>query len=85
MQDTGHGMTAEVLAQLFKPYFTTKKSGLGLGLSLTQRIVVGHGGKIEVESESGKGSRFLLTIPTDSQNASGQKGTEHGTNSDPRR
>ena len=85
VQDTGHGMTAEVLAQLFKPYFTTKKSGLGLGLSLTQRIVVGHGGKIEVESESGKGSRFLLTIPTDSQNASGQKGTEHGTNSDPRR
>ena len=84
VQDDGHGMTEETLANLFKPYFTTKKSGLGLGLSLTQRIVVGHGGKIEVESESGKGSRFVLTIPTDSNAQEGQEGTEHGTNSDPR-
>lgn len=81
--DNGHGMSENTLANLFKPYFTTKKSGLGLGLSLTQRIVVGHGGKIEVDSEEGKGSQFQLTIPTDSGDPpNGEEGTEHGSNSD---
>ena len=81
--DDGHGMSESTLANLFKPYFTTKKSGLGLGLSLTQRIVVGHGGKIDVTSEEGKGSRFQLTIPTDSGVApNGEEGTENGSNSD---
>ena len=65
--DDGHGMTQETLANLFKPYFTTKKSGLGLGLSLTQRIMASHGGQINVESEAGVGSSFVLVIPINSK------------------
>lgn len=65
--DNGHGMTQETLANLFKPYFTTKKSGLGLGLSLTQRIMASHGGQINVESEAGVGSSFALVIPINSK------------------
>jgi signal transduction histidine kinase len=60
-------MTQETLANLFKPYFTTKKSGLGLGLSLTQRIMASHGGQINVESEAGVGSSFVLVIPINSK------------------
>lgn len=61
--DTGRGMTPEVLASIFTPYFTTKASGTGLGLALAQRIIEGHGGGVTVTSEPGKGSVFTLTLP----------------------
>ena len=61
--DTGCGMPAEVLEQLFTPFFTTKSSGTGLGLVSCQRIVEGMGGRIEVDSEPGKGARFSLWLP----------------------
>ena len=80
VSDDGHGMSEETLSNLFKPYFTTKKSGLGLGLSLSQRIVAGHGGQIEVESELGIGSQFKLTIPLRSTEArEGEEGAGDGT------
>ncbi|MGE4618526.1 MAG: ATP-binding protein [Planctomycetota bacterium] len=63
--DDGHGMSEETIAKLFTPYFTTKKSGLGLGLSLTQRIIHGHGGRIDVVSSPGAGTRMTIQIPTD--------------------
>ena len=65
IEDTGSGMTPEVRARLFEPFFTTKKlgEGTGLGLSLSQAIVAAHGGKIEVESEVGKGTKVTVLLP----------------------
>jgi len=62
--DTGAGIPAEVLPKLFEIFFTTKASGTGLGLWLANRTLREHGGKIEVESEVGKGTKFTLTLPT---------------------
>lgn len=63
--DDGPGMSAEVRAQIFTPYFTTKAEGTGLGLSIVERIITEHGGTIEVESEPGQGTRFLIWLPLD--------------------
>ena len=67
--DKGHGMSEEIKSRLFTPYFTTKKSGLGLGLSLTQRIIHGHGGRINVVSSPGTGTRMSVVIPTGDSNS----------------
>ncbi|HEY4414225.1 MAG TPA: ATP-binding protein [Verrucomicrobiae bacterium] len=62
IHDTGMGITPENLARLFEPFFTTKKNGTGLGLSITRRIVEEHRGMIEVASQPGKGSTFILSM-----------------------
>jgi signal transduction histidine kinase len=61
--DTGPGIPAERLQKIFNPFFTTKREGTGLGLAITQRIVSGHGGRIEVESHLGRGTTFTVTLP----------------------
>ena len=66
VEDTGCGMTDEVRAHLFEPFFTrrTDGSGTGLGLSMTHRIVTDHGGTIEAESAGeGQGSTFRVRLP----------------------
>ncbi|MDE0958092.1 MAG: ATP-binding protein [Planctomycetota bacterium] len=63
VRDEGSGMTEEIQSKLFTPYFTTKKGGLGLGLSLTQRIIHGHGGRIDVVSSPGQGTTMSIRIP----------------------
>ena len=65
ISDTGIGMDIETKARIFEPFFTTKddKSGTGLGLSIVNGIVEKHGGWIEVESISGKGSVFTIYFP----------------------
>ncbi len=63
VQDSGHGMTPEVLAQLFQPLYTTKARGIGLGLLVAKNLVQANDGSVEVESENGKGSRFFVTLP----------------------
>lgn len=63
--DTGSGMSPEVLARCFDAYFSTKKGGTGLGLSMTRRIVEEHGGSIEVWSEVGRGTRFTVRLPVE--------------------
>jgi signal transduction histidine kinase len=61
--DTGVGISAEGLARLFEPLFSTKAKGIGLGLPLSKTLVEGHGGKIQVQSELGKGSTFTVRLP----------------------
>ena len=61
--DTGIGMDAETVAQIFDPFYSTKQEGTGLGLAVTYGIIEGHGGRITVDSELGKGTRFSIWIP----------------------
>ncbi len=62
IRDNGKGMDAETLSKVFDPYFTSKSKGNGLGMTNTQNIVLNHKGKIEVFSESGKGTSFIITL-----------------------
>lgn len=61
--DTGQGMAPEVLAKVFKPFFSTKPGGSGLGLPMVKRIVEAHGGAIEAQSEVGRGTKFTIQLP----------------------
>jgi hypothetical protein len=61
--DNGTGIPAEVRDRLFRPYYTTKKHGTGLGLFVVRRIVEAHGGSVAVDSEPGRGATFTLTLP----------------------
>ncbi|NCO38114.1 MAG: GAF domain-containing protein [Armatimonadetes bacterium] len=61
--DTGVGIPAHVLGEIFKPFFTTKLSGSGLGLAVTQAIVRDHGGRVEVNSTEGQGTTVSLWLP----------------------
>lgn len=63
IQDEGLGIPREDLDKVFDPFFSTKKKGTGLGLAIVKSIIEGHGGDIEVESEPGKGTRFVVTLP----------------------
>jgi signal transduction histidine kinase len=64
VSDTGSGIPREIMDRIFEPFFTTKnEKGTGLGLSISFKIVQGHGGNIEVESQPGKGSRFTVRLP----------------------
>lgn len=63
VRDTGHGIPAEHLAQLFEPLYTTKPGGTGLGLYLVQEIMTAHGGQVTVESVEGQGTTFTLILP----------------------
>ncbi|MFW2374391.1 MAG: ATP-binding protein [Gammaproteobacteria bacterium] len=71
VSDTGVGMTAEVLAHLFEPFYTTKEigKGTGMGLSVLQGIVNGHNAHILIETEPGKGTSFCLLFPPSANNA----------------
>jgi len=63
INDTGLGIAPENLTHIFRPFFTTKGHGTGLGLPLARRIVEDHGGKLEVTSDLGHGSTFTLVLP----------------------
>jgi signal transduction histidine kinase len=61
--DRGQGVDPKQMENIFNPFFTTKKDGIGLGLAIVSKIVDLHGGKISVESEQGKGSVFRVFLP----------------------
>ncbi len=63
VEDTGCGMTAEVMERIFDPFFTTKATGRGLGLSAMLGILRGHGAGLNITSQVGRGSRFRLCFP----------------------
>jgi len=66
ISDTGVGIALENLRQVFNPFFTTKASGTGLGLSVSYGIVREHGGSIDIESTPGSGSTFTVVLPKES-------------------
>ena len=61
--DTGGGIPQEQINRIFEPFYTTKKKGSGLGLMIVQRIVRAHGGRIELESNVGRGTTFRIWLP----------------------
>jgi signal transduction histidine kinase len=63
VSDTGPGIAPGVRARIFDPYFSTRRDGLGLGLTIARRIVEAHGGRIDVDSTPGRGARFTVTLP----------------------
>lgn len=77
VRDSGHGMSKETLARIFDPFFTTKGvgAGSGLGLPAVYGVVTQHGGRIEVQSEPGKGTTFEVLLPRFEEHASDSVGT----------
>jgi two-component system nitrogen regulation sensor histidine kinase NtrY len=63
VEDTGPGLSPEVRTRLFEPYFSTKSSGTGLGLAIARCAVEAHGGRIEVDSQPGRGTTFRIRLP----------------------
>ena len=61
--DEGAGIPPELREKIFLPYFTTRPGGSGLGLAMAGKVVKLHGGRLEVESKPGEGSRFTATMP----------------------
>ncbi len=78
--DNGCGMSPEVLAHIFEPFFTQKRSGqgTGLGLSISYRIIADHGGQLEAHSDGpGQGATFWVRLPLSEQESSGHKEISH--------
>jgi two-component system NtrC family sensor kinase len=66
VKDTGYGIEEKDLTRIFQPFFSAKKGrGMGLGLSISERIIRNHGGKINVDSQPGQGTTFRLYLPAD--------------------
>jgi signal transduction histidine kinase len=61
--DTGRGMSAEVLDKAFRPFYSTRSGGTGLGLPTTRKIIDAHGGTIDAQSEVGHGTKFTIRLP----------------------
>jgi signal transduction histidine kinase len=76
MTDTGIGITEESKKRIFEPFFTTKKmgEGTGLGLAICEKIIKEHSGRMEIESEVGKGSTFLISLPVLERNETDEQG-----------
>lgn len=67
--DTGPGMTSETVGKIFRPYFTTRAGGTGLGLPTARRIAEAHGGRLDVHTTPGVGSDFFIVLPITEQHA----------------
>lgn len=65
VEDDGPGMTGEVMDQVFEAGFSTKNRGSGVGLTVTRRVVEQHGGRIDIESAPGRGTRVTITLPAE--------------------
>jgi PAS domain S-box-containing protein len=63
IRDTGGGIAPEHIKKIFLPFFTTRDQGVGMGLALAHKIISSHGGRIDVRSETGKGTVFTVTLP----------------------
>lgn len=63
VKDSGSGIPEDIRQKIFLPFYTTKEEGIGFGLALVQKIIVSHGGSIEVHSKGGEGSAFVISLP----------------------
>jgi len=63
VSDTGPGIPREKLARVFEPFYSGTPNGSGLGLAIAERIVAAHGGRIEIDSHPGRGTRVTLLFP----------------------
>jgi two-component system sensor kinase FixL len=63
VSDTGPGIAPEIAGQLFQPFITTKRQGMGVGLSISRTIIDAHGGRIWTEPNDGGGTVFRFTLP----------------------
>ena len=63
VSDTGAGLPAEKLEQIFKPFYTTKEEGTGMGLALSRSIIEAHGGRLWAANNDGRGASFYFTLP----------------------
>ena len=61
--DNGPGIPVDAFSKLFRPFFTTKAKGTGLGLAVVQKIIVQHGGQVEVRNRAEGGAEFIVTLP----------------------
>jgi len=64
IEDEGKGMSEEELLHIFEPFYTTRDSGSGLGLAISYRIIEAHKGEIKAISEPGKGTKFIIKLPS---------------------
>lgn len=64
VQDSGRGVSADVMPRLFEPFFTTRSKGMGMGLPISRSIIEAHGGKLWAESNGSEGSVFQFTLPS---------------------
>ena len=71
--DTGKGMAPDVAAKVFRPFYSTRTGGSGLGLPTTRKIIEAHGGTIDLQSEVGRGTKFTIRLPA--LHGQGDKGT----------
>jgi signal transduction histidine kinase len=72
--DTGVGIPEENRERIFEPLFTSRTRGIGLGLAIVETLVEGHGGTVEVESEVGEGSTFIVRLPGTAGGGEGERG-----------
>ena len=63
MADSGPGIPPEERDRVFEPFYTGKPNGSGLGLTIAERIVAAHGGRMEIDSEPGRGTRVTMLFP----------------------
>jgi signal transduction histidine kinase len=63
IQDSGQGIDKEIIPEIFKPFYTTKTRGSGLGLACVERIIRDHQGEISVRSETERGTEFIISLP----------------------
>jgi two-component system sensor kinase FixL len=64
ISDRGHGIPDKARGQLFTPFFTTKPTGMGMGLAISRSIVTAHGGKLDCENNPDGGATFSFTLPS---------------------
>ena len=76
VSDDGPGISPEDLSRIFEPYFSVTKTGTGLGLAIVQKVVEIHKGRISVESQPGRGARFIVVLPVDLDQQVGEKGVD---------
>jgi two-component system, NtrC family, nitrogen regulation sensor histidine kinase NtrY len=74
ISDTGTGLTPEERERIFTPYYTTKQHGTGLGLAVVQSVVSDHHGTISVNSETGRGTTFIIDLPKHAEDSGARSG-----------